>query len=91
MFELSLFCICLLSSIIETYDVVVIVGALSVGQVPVSVVEELWQATKPGDIRSTTAYTDNINNTVCPIYPSVIIMIIFSYDMNISCIIRWWY
>ncbi|XP_072517933.1 methyltransferase-like protein 27 isoform X2 [Salminus brasiliensis] len=33
---------------LETYDVVVIVGALSVGQVPVAVVRELWQVTKPG-------------------------------------------
>ncbi|KAI4878777.1 hypothetical protein NFI96_028784 [Prochilodus magdalenae] len=32
----------------ETYDIVVIVGALSVGQVPVAVIRELWQATKPG-------------------------------------------
>uniref|UniRef100_A0A3B1JUH5 Methyltransferase like 27 n=2 Tax=Astyanax mexicanus TaxID=7994 RepID=A0A3B1JUH5_ASTMX len=32
----------------ETYDIVVIVGALSVGQVPVAVLRELWQVTKPG-------------------------------------------
>ncbi|XP_036443351.1 methyltransferase-like protein 27 [Colossoma macropomum] len=32
----------------ESYDIVVIVGALSVGQVPVGVIRELWQATKPG-------------------------------------------
>lgn len=32
----------------ETYDIVAIVGALSVGQVPVAVLRELWQATKPG-------------------------------------------
>ncbi|XP_030638063.1 methyltransferase-like protein 27 [Chanos chanos] len=31
-----------------THDVVVIVGALSVGQVPVGVIRDLWQATKPG-------------------------------------------
>ncbi|XP_076835783.1 methyltransferase-like protein 27 isoform X4 [Brachyhypopomus gauderio] len=32
----------------EMYDIVVIVGALSVGQVPVTVIEQLWRATKPG-------------------------------------------
>ncbi|KAF7697142.1 methyltransferase-like protein 27 [Silurus meridionalis] len=32
----------------ESYDIVVIVGALSIGHVPVSVIKELWQATKPG-------------------------------------------
>ncbi|XP_053504868.1 methyltransferase-like protein 27 isoform X2 [Ictalurus furcatus] len=32
----------------ESYDVVVIVGALSIGQVPVAIIKELWQATKPG-------------------------------------------
>ncbi|KAK1157452.1 methyltransferase-like protein 27 [Acipenser oxyrinchus oxyrinchus] len=32
----------------ESYDAVLIVGALSVGQVPCSVIRELWQATKPG-------------------------------------------
>ncbi|XP_036381094.1 methyltransferase-like protein 27 [Megalops cyprinoides] len=31
-----------------TYDVVIIVGALSVGQVPVTIVRELWEAAKPG-------------------------------------------
>ncbi|KAM6986935.1 methyltransferase-like protein 27 [Aplochiton taeniatus] len=30
------------------FDVVMIVGALSVGQVPVCVIREMWQATKPG-------------------------------------------
>lgn len=38
----------ILSFVSETYDLVVIVGALSVGQVPVAVIRELWQATKPG-------------------------------------------
>ncbi|XP_015223088.2 methyltransferase-like protein 27 isoform X1 [Lepisosteus oculatus] len=32
----------------ESYDAVVIVGALGVGHVPLSVVKELWQAAKPG-------------------------------------------
>ncbi|XP_016357021.1 methyltransferase-like protein 27 [Sinocyclocheilus anshuiensis] len=32
----------------ETYDIVIIVGALSVGQVPLTVIRELWDATKPG-------------------------------------------
>ncbi|XP_066501430.1 methyltransferase-like protein 27 isoform X2 [Hoplias malabaricus] len=32
----------------DSYDIVVIVGALSVGHVPVAVIRELWQATKPG-------------------------------------------
>ncbi|KPP57903.1 hypothetical protein Z043_124325 [Scleropages formosus] len=32
----------------ESCDLVIIVGALSVGQVPVTVVKELWQAAKPG-------------------------------------------
>ncbi|MGH0153329.1 UNVERIFIED_CONTAM: hypothetical protein FKN15_036480 [Acipenser sinensis] len=32
----------------ESYDAVLIVGALSVGQVPCSVIRELWQVTKPG-------------------------------------------
>ncbi|KAK9955494.1 hypothetical protein ABG768_015366 [Culter alburnus] len=32
----------------ETYDVVIIVGALSVGQVPLTVVRELCDLTKPG-------------------------------------------
>ncbi|KAM9450438.1 methyltransferase-like protein 27 isoform 1-T2 [Clarias gariepinus] len=32
----------------ESNDVVVIVGALSAGNVPVAVIKELWQATKPG-------------------------------------------
>ncbi|XP_027012908.2 methyltransferase-like protein 27 [Tachysurus fulvidraco] len=32
----------------ESYDVVVIVGALSIGNVPVEIIKELWQATKPG-------------------------------------------
>ncbi|KAL7844355.1 hypothetical protein SRHO_G00228940 [Serrasalmus rhombeus] len=32
----------------ESYDIVVIVGSLSVGHVPVRVIQELWQATKPG-------------------------------------------
>ncbi|XP_026860543.2 methyltransferase-like protein 27 [Electrophorus electricus] len=32
----------------ELYDIVVMVGALSIGQVPVTVIRELWQATKPG-------------------------------------------
>lgn len=31
------------------FDVVVIVGALSVGQVPVGVVRELYKSTKPGN------------------------------------------
>uniref|UniRef100_A0A673H819 Methyltransferase like 27 n=1 Tax=Sinocyclocheilus rhinocerous TaxID=307959 RepID=A0A673H819_9TELE len=33
----------------ETYDIVIIVGALSVGQVPLTVIKELWDATKPGN------------------------------------------
>ncbi|XP_058270803.1 methyltransferase-like protein 27 [Hemibagrus wyckioides] len=32
----------------ESYDVVVIVGALSIGNVAVEIIKELWQATKPG-------------------------------------------
>ncbi|KAK3524372.1 hypothetical protein QTP70_028020, partial [Hemibagrus guttatus] len=30
-----------------SYDVVVIVGALSIGNVPAEIIRELWQATKP--------------------------------------------
>lgn len=33
----------------EYFDVVVIVGALSAGQVPVNVVRELCKASKPGE------------------------------------------
>ncbi|XP_042561060.1 methyltransferase-like protein 27 [Clupea harengus] len=46
----------------EAYDIVVIVGALSVGQVPVSVIEELWVATKPGGYicLTTRANPDNL-------------------------------
>jgi len=33
----------------DSFDVVVIVGALSVGQVPVAVVRELCKSTKPGE------------------------------------------
>nr|XP_021324579.1 Williams-Beuren syndrome chromosomal region 27 protein isoform X1 [Danio rerio] len=45
----------------ETYDVVIIVGALSVGQVPLKVIRELWDATKPGGYvcMTTRANTDN--------------------------------
>ncbi|KAB5548865.1 hypothetical protein PHYPO_G00060620 [Pangasianodon hypophthalmus] len=32
----------------ESYDIVVIVGALSTGNVPVAIIKELWQVTKPG-------------------------------------------
>ncbi|XP_055035914.2 methyltransferase-like protein 27 [Misgurnus anguillicaudatus] len=31
-----------------TYDIVIIVGALSVGQVPLTIIRELWEAAKPG-------------------------------------------
>ncbi|XP_067279467.1 methyltransferase-like protein 27 [Pseudorasbora parva] len=31
-----------------TYDIVIIVGALSTGNVPLTVIRELWDATKPG-------------------------------------------
>ncbi|KAG2459259.1 MET27 protein, partial [Polypterus senegalus] len=41
-----------LSSPISFYDAVLIVGALSVGQVPVKVIWELWQVTKPGPTQS---------------------------------------
>lgn len=40
----------ILSSVLATYDVVIIVGALSIGHVPVTVVRELWEATKPGNV-----------------------------------------
>ncbi|XP_028823537.1 methyltransferase-like protein 27 [Denticeps clupeoides] len=45
------------------YDVVVIVGALSVGQVPVSVLQELWLATKPGGYvcMTTRGNSDNLD------------------------------
>ncbi|XP_066551537.1 methyltransferase-like protein 27 [Amia ocellicauda] len=33
---------------VETYNAVLIVGALSVGQVPLTVIKDLWKATKPG-------------------------------------------
>lgn len=32
----------------ESFDVVVIVGALSIGNMPVEIIDELWQACKPG-------------------------------------------
>ncbi|KAL2095394.1 hypothetical protein ACEWY4_010113 [Coilia grayii] len=46
----------------DTYDVIVIVGALSVGHLPVSVIEELWFATKPGGYicMTTRANADNL-------------------------------
>ncbi|KAG5284500.1 hypothetical protein AALO_G00027390 [Alosa alosa] len=46
----------------EAYEVVVIVGALSVGQVPVPVIEEMWRATKPGGhiCMTTRANPDNL-------------------------------
>ncbi|XP_062867951.1 methyltransferase-like protein 27 [Trichomycterus rosablanca] len=46
----------------ESYDIVVIVGALSVGQVSVQVIKELWQATKPGGFvcMTTRGNTDNL-------------------------------
>lgn len=40
---------CYLLPVSESYDAVLIVGALSVGQVPCSVIRELWQVTKPGE------------------------------------------
>lgn len=40
------------------FDVVVIVGALSVGQVPVGVVRELCNSTKPGN----TAFLYHLNS-----------------------------
>ncbi|XP_030010205.1 methyltransferase-like protein 27 [Sphaeramia orbicularis] len=45
-----------------TFDVVVIVGALSVGQVPVKVVRELCKATKPGGhvCMTTRSNLDNV-------------------------------
>uniref|UniRef100_A0A672R543 Methyltransferase like 27 n=1 Tax=Sinocyclocheilus grahami TaxID=75366 RepID=A0A672R543_SINGR len=36
----------------ETYDIVIIVGALSVGRVPLTVIKELWDATKPGNFNA---------------------------------------
>ncbi|TSL04276.1 Methyltransferase-like protein 27 [Bagarius yarrelli] len=46
----------------ESYDIVVIVGALSVGNVPVEIIRELWQATKPGGYicMTTRGNTDNL-------------------------------
>ncbi|XP_059382413.1 methyltransferase-like protein 27 [Carassius carassius] len=45
----------------ETYDIVIIVGALSVGQVPLTVIRELWDVTKPGGYvcMTTRGNTDN--------------------------------
>lgn len=40
--------LCAFTSLDGTFDVVVIVGALSVGQVPVGVVRDLCKASKPG-------------------------------------------
>ncbi|XP_060792188.1 methyltransferase-like protein 27 isoform X2 [Neoarius graeffei] len=45
----------------ESYDVVVIVGGLSFGNVPVPVIKELWQATKPGGFVCMTT-RGNIDN-----------------------------
>ncbi|XP_051537690.1 methyltransferase-like protein 27 [Myxocyprinus asiaticus] len=33
---------------VASYDIVIIVGALSIGQVPLTVISELWETTKPG-------------------------------------------
>ncbi|TRY57551.1 hypothetical protein DNTS_023496 [Danionella cerebrum] len=45
----------------DSYDIVIIVGALSIGQVPVKVIQELWDATKPGGFvcMTTRANADN--------------------------------
>ncbi|MBN3289802.1 MET27 protein, partial [Polypterus senegalus] len=50
-----------LSSPISFYDAVLIVGALSVGQVPVKVIWELWQVTKPGGYICMTTRANNSN------------------------------
>lgn len=51
----------------DYFDVVVIVGALSVGQVPVSVVRELCKSTKPGKMKSVPLKSVFLNNltTLC--------------------------
>lgn len=44
----------------DVFDVVVIVGALSVGQVPVGVVRELCKSTKPGNTHFYTISTATV-------------------------------
>lgn len=51
------------SFVSETYDIVIIVGALSVGQVPLTVIRELWDATKPGNL-----YISQLHPCLCRPY-----------------------
>ncbi|XP_057216051.1 methyltransferase-like protein 27 isoform X2 [Triplophysa rosa] len=48
------------------YEIVIIVGALSVGQVPLTVIREMWEATKPGGYvcMTTRGNADNLEYKV---------------------------
>ncbi len=56
------------SFVSETYDIVIIVGALSVGQVPLPVIRELWDATKPGNLCISQLHSKAEKCCLCSLY-----------------------
>lgn len=49
--------------VLGTFDVVIIAGALDTGFVPVSVVRELCQATKPGNLLTDVTLRNSLYQT----------------------------